>query len=91
MNVRYATDSEKIHFNSVLVDLHAHPSFRVSLFHRTLTSRNYPSCSALDPFSMRTDFAKLQKGGVDVMLSVMLAPEKGILKTKGGCHVSDRK
>ena len=48
MNTRYATDSERIHFNSVFVDLHTYPSF-------------------------------------------MLAAEKGILKTKGGCHVSYRK
>ena len=73
------TDWEKLHFDSVLVDLHAHPSFNVSLFHRALTSRIYPSGRAFDPFSVRTNFPRLQEGGVDAMLSVIHAPEKGIL------------
>lgn len=30
------SDGEKLHFDSVLVDLHAHHSFNVSLFHRAL-------------------------------------------------------
>jgi microsomal dipeptidase-like Zn-dependent dipeptidase len=73
------TDWQKLHFDSVLVDLHAHPSFNVSLFHRALTSRIYPSGRAFDPFSVRTNFPRLQEGGVDAMLSVIHAPEKGIL------------
>ena len=67
------------------------PSFNVSLSHRAMTSTISPSRSALNPFSMRTEFVKLQKGGVDVMLSVIHAREKGILRTKGGRYVSDRK
>ena len=39
MKPRYESDWEQIHFGSVLVDLHAHPSLNVSLFHRTLASR----------------------------------------------------
>ena len=41
MNARYASGREQIHFDSVLVDLHAHPALNVSLFHRTLTSLLY--------------------------------------------------
>lgn len=78
MTTRYATDWEQIHFDSVLFDLHAHPSMKVSLFNRTLTSRVYPSSRAFNPFSVRTDFTKLKKGGVDAMLSVIYAPEKAI-------------
>lgn len=41
------------------------------------------------------DSEKIQFNSVFVDLraypSFMLAAEKGILKTKGGCHVSDRK
>jgi hypothetical protein len=33
MNARAASDGEQTHFDSVLVDLHAHPSLNVSLFH----------------------------------------------------------
>lgn len=42
MNARYVSDGEQIHFDSLLVDLHAHRSLNVSLFHRTLTSRVSP-------------------------------------------------
>ena len=80
MNARYDSDWEQIHFDSVLLDLHAHPSLNVSLFHRTLTSRLYPSSRAFDPFSVRTDVSRLQKGGVDALLSVLYAPEKGIFE-----------
>lgn len=79
MNVHSESDWEKIHFDSVLIDLHAHPSFNVSLFHRALTSRIYPSGRAFDPFSVRTNFRRLKQGGVKALLSVIHAPEKGIL------------
>ena len=55
MNARYASDWEQIHFDSTLVDLHAHPSLNVSLFHRTLLSRLCPSSRAFDPFSSDFD------------------------------------
>ncbi|MEJ2263218.1 MAG: membrane dipeptidase [Anaerolineales bacterium] len=72
--------SDQIHFKeSTIVDLHAHPSLKVSLFNRMLTSRFYSS-RAFDPFSVRTDFPKLKEGGLDTMLSVVYAPEKGIVE-----------
>jgi membrane dipeptidase len=58
--------------------MHAHPSFNVSLFNRAITARFYPSRSAFDPFSVRTNIPTLQKGGVDVLLSAVYAPERGI-------------
>lgn len=73
-------DWEKIHFQkSTIVDLHAHPSMKVSLFNRGLSLRIYPSARAFDPFSVRTNFPKLTSGGVDVVLSVVYAPERGIV------------
>ena len=33
MDARTASDGEQTHFDSVPVDLHAHPSLNVSLFH----------------------------------------------------------
>jgi len=68
-----------LHANSVLVDLHAHPSLKVSLFNRVLTSR-WRAGRAFDPFGVRTDFHKLKRGGVDVLLSTVYPPEKGILE-----------
>jgi len=56
-------DWHDIHFNSTLLDLHAHPSFNVSLFNRAITKRFYPSRAAFDPFSVRTNIPRLQQGG----------------------------
>ena len=66
-----------IHESAFIVDLHAHPSLKVSLFKRALTTRLRASRS-FDPFSVRTDFPKLRAGGVDVLMSSIYAPEKGI-------------
>ena len=33
MNTRTTSDGEQTHFDSGMVDLHAHPSLHVSLFH----------------------------------------------------------
>jgi membrane dipeptidase len=77
---RANVDWEQIHFGgSTIVDLHIHPSLKVSLFHRLLTARLYSS-RAFDPFGVRADFPKLKEGGMDVFLSTIYAPEKGILE-----------
>jgi microsomal dipeptidase-like Zn-dependent dipeptidase len=69
---------KRLHFQeSTIVDLHAHPALKASLFNRLLTSR-FRASRSFDPFSVRTDFPKLQDGGVDVVLSTVYAPEKGI-------------
>lgn len=69
---------QDVHVKSTLLDMHAHPSFNVSLFNRAITRRFYPSRSAFDPFSVRTNVPTLQKGSVDVLLSAVYAPERGI-------------
>jgi len=68
-----------VHFGATLVDLHAHPSLKASLFYRALGQRIFPSPRAFDPFAVRTNFPRLQEGGVDVLLSSIYTPEKGIL------------
>lgn len=73
-------DWAQIHsHDSVIVDLHVHPSLKVSLFHRALTTRLY-SARAYDPFSVRAAFPKLRKGGLDVLLSAVYAPERCIVR-----------
>ncbi len=73
-------DWKKIHFEDAkIVDLHAHPAMKVSLFKKTLT-RGHRAAKSFDPFSVRTDVAKLRQGGVDVMLSVIYAPERQIVE-----------
>jgi membrane dipeptidase len=69
---------KQIHYrDSTIVDLHTHPSLKVSLFKKTLT-RGHRAAKMFDPFSVRTDIPKLRKGGLDAMLSVIYAPEAQI-------------
>ena len=62
-----------------IIDMHAHPSLKTSLFKRMLTVR-YAASRAFNPFTLRTDFGRLQEGGVDVLLSTIYAPEREIVQ-----------
>jgi len=70
---------EKLHNQATVIDLHAHASLKISLLNRMLTSRFHAGRS-FDPFGFRTDYNKLKKGGLDILLSTLYAPEAGILK-----------
>ena len=70
-------NSQDIHNDAIIVDMHAHPSLKLSLFNRMLTSRFRVSRS-FDPFSVRTDFTRLEDGSVNFLLSSVYAPEQGI-------------
>ncbi|MBN1464141.1 membrane dipeptidase [candidate division KSB1 bacterium] len=72
-------DWQKIHRDATVVDIHAHPSLKISLWNRLLTTR-IKSSRSFDPFSIHTDFISLKKGGVDLLLSTAYAPERGILQ-----------
>jgi len=76
------SDAEGIHRRAAIVDLHAHASLKVSLFRRILTA-SIDASRMFNPFSMRTDFIKQRKGGIDVYLSTVYAPERGIYEE---CH-----
>ncbi len=79
MRTNEQLDWEHVHFHQATVtDLHAHPALKVSLFKRLLTSP-VRAGRAFDPFGIRTDFANLRQGGLDVLLSTIYAPEKGVL------------
>ena len=69
---------QTLHYGATLVDLHAHPALKASLFYRYLGQRIYPSPRAFDPFAVRTNFPRLHEGGVDVLLSAIYTPEIGI-------------
>lgn len=74
---------EQVHFrDATVIDLHAHPSLKVSLFNRMLTARVRAS-RAFDPFGVRTNFPMLRQGGLDVLLSTVYAPERGLLDECG--------
>lgn len=72
------SEGERIHNEATIIDVHAHPSLATSLFNRMLTGR-FGVSRSFDPFSVRTDFGRLRDGSVDVLLSTIYAPEKGII------------
>ena len=74
-------DWKKVHFDATLVDLHAHPALKATMFYRSLGKRVYPSPRAFDPLAVRTNFPRLHEGGVDVLLSNVYAPERGIINS----------
>ena len=78
-NLDNIPDWHRLHQEATLVDLHAHPSLKASLFYRALGRRIYPSPRAFDPFAVRTNFPRLHEGGVDVLLSSIYVPEMGII------------
>lgn len=75
-----SVNSQQLHDEAVVVDLHAHPSMKMALFRRNLARRYRVAPPGFWPFSMRTNFDKLATGGVDVLLSAIMAPEKPLLE-----------
>jgi hypothetical protein len=78
-NTSAALDWRQVHFaDSTIVDLHAHPGLKISLFDRAFTARFHAS-GAFNPFSFRANYDNLRAGGVGVVLSVIYAPERQIV------------
>ena len=72
-------DWRRVHYDdSTIVDLHAHPSLKISLFDRVFTAPLHAG-GAFNPFSFRSNYDNLRQGGVDVLLSVIYAPERQII------------
>jgi membrane dipeptidase len=67
----------ELHRRATVVDMHAHPSLKVSLFRRSL-ARAVGSSRHLWPLSFRTNATYLRDGGVDVVLSAIYPPEHGL-------------
>lgn len=57
-----------------LTDVHVHPSLKAYLFRRNLW-RHYTSGKAFNPFSSRSDFRTLERGGVGVIWAAHYLPE----------------
>jgi len=70
---------ERLHRDAPLTDVHAHPSLKAFLFRRNLW-RHYRSGSTFNPFSSRSDFASLARGGVRVLWSAHYVPEREIFR-----------
>lgn len=79
---RRTTDREavlELHRAAPLTDVHVHPSLKAYLFRRNLW-RHYWSGKTFDPFSSRSDFETLFRGGVRVIWSSLHLPERQWLR-----------
>lgn len=65
----------QLHREAPLTDIHAHPSLKAYLFRRNLW-RHYRSGKAFNPFSSRSDFKMLTRGGVGVVWNALHLPER---------------
>lgn len=75
-----SVNSRQLHEEAIVVDLHAHPSMKMALFRHNLARRYGVAPPGFWPLSMSTNFDKLETGGVDVLLSAIMAPEKPLLE-----------
>lgn len=72
-------DWRRVHFrDTTIVDLHAHPSLKISLFDKVFTAPLHAD-GAFNPFSFESNFFNLREGGVDVLLSAIYPPERQIV------------
>lgn len=72
-------DWRRVHFaDSTVVDLHAHPGLKISLFDKVFTAP-FHADGAFNPFSFESNFFNLRQGGVAALLSVIYAPERQIV------------
>jgi microsomal dipeptidase-like Zn-dependent dipeptidase len=72
-------DWRRVHYaGSTIVDLHAHPGLKISLFDRAFTAR-FHAGGAFNPFSFRSNFFNLRQGGVAALLSAIYPPERQIV------------
>jgi membrane dipeptidase len=69
----------RLHREAPLTDTHAHPAMKAYLFRRNLW-RHYRSSAVLSPFASRTDFHRLERGGVGVVWSANYIPERQLLE-----------
>ena len=69
----------RLHREAPLTDVHAHPSLKAYLFRRNLW-RHYRSGHTFNPFSSRTDFKMLSRGGVGVIWSSLHLPERCLFR-----------
>ncbi len=72
-------DSDRLHANATVIDMHAHPIIKAHLFrrslHRPVLTRSF-LIGELYPLTVQNACNRLQTGGVDVLLSTPCPLEK---------------
>jgi membrane dipeptidase len=76
--MKISESARELHFSSLVIDAHVHPSLKTYLFKKKLW-RAHRSGGAFDPFTMRVDLPKTIAGGVDCLVSSVYLPERGLL------------
>ena len=72
-------DWRRVHYaGSTIVDLHAHPGLKISLFDKVFTAP-FHADGAFNPFSFESNYLNLRQGGVAALLSVIYPPERQIV------------
>lgn len=71
-------DARRLLSSALVIDAHAHPSLKTTLFGLRL-HRRHSSGRAFNPFTLRTDLPKTRQGGVDVIVNSHYLPERGLL------------
>jgi membrane dipeptidase len=69
----------RLHRDAPLTDVHVHPSLKAFLFRRNLW-RHYASGRTFNPFSSRSDFPTLTRGGVGVIWAAHYLPEAPLFR-----------
>ncbi|HYT71976.1 MAG TPA: membrane dipeptidase [Gemmatimonadales bacterium] len=69
----------RLHRDAPLTDVHVHPSLKAYLFRRNLW-RHYTSGKTFNPFSSRSDFPTLERGGVGVIWAAHHLPEAELFR-----------
>lgn len=77
----------RIHVAAPLTDIHAHPSLKAYLWRRNLW-RHYRSGSAFNPFSSRSDFSCLEKGGVGALWAAHHLVERRLFRDVPLLHLA---
>lgn len=77
--MRISNQAKNLHKNSIVIDLHCHPSLKVSLFNYKFAEK-HSTTTIFDPWEMQVDIPKLQKGGVNSIISKIYIPERGLIE-----------
>ncbi len=70
--------ARELHEQTRVIDIHVHPSLKTYIFCHKIWKRHV-SGGAWWPLTMRVDFPKAIKGGVNVLVSSVYLPERGLL------------